>query len=125
MSVICPICEGKVDWAEEKCPHSIDDIVETLYLEIKGLEHVYDDQTTGLRYENDTLRTERDNYQESVGNLATACKELIIERDALRKQLEIAVREIRIPIDNPKSYGTEVIAWSKYLLAKIEKVGEK
>jgi hypothetical protein len=56
MSVICPICEGNVDWGEGKCPHSIDDIVQTLYLEIKGLSHVAEDQRTSLVAENDTLR---------------------------------------------------------------------
>lgn len=60
MSVICPICEGNVDWGEGKCPHSIDDIVQTLYLEIKGLSHVAEDQRTSLVAENDTLHKQLD-----------------------------------------------------------------
>jgi hypothetical protein len=62
-------------------------------------------------------------------------KEMTYERDAyqlallgqespIKKKLDAVIKEIRMPIDNPKCYSTEVINWSKYLLAEINRLSD-
>jgi len=108
-----------------------------------------------LKNENDTLRSERNDYMFERDAYMKSYSDVCEERDTLRKQLneyegnnkrwhsfetvqaivkereelqgklDITVKEIRMPIDNPERYRPEVINWSKYLLRIIEKTGIK